>query len=333
MIIKIRQDAEKERLTEFLDGLTKLNTVFQFEEDIRIITLMKFSDSVMGLVRKTSVVEEMLPANKAFVLASKHRFKPKSTVRLSKDIEFGGRDIVLIAGPCSVETEEQMMQSAKAVKDAGASILRGGAFKPRTSPYDFQGLGESGLKFIRKAANKHGLKVITEILDPRHVDLVNRYTDIFQVGTRNMQNFELLKELGKMRKPVLLKRGMGVVYKEWLGAAEYILAGGNKEVILCERGIRTFVADTRFTFDINAIPYIKKVSHLPIVADPSHSTGNWHFVKDIAMAAVAAGADGLIIDAHPEPQKSWVDKDQAIDFKTLKDIIKRSNRIAKIVRN
>src|SRR3990167_7149862 len=158
MIIKIRQDAEKERLTEFLDGLTKLNTVFQFEEDIRIITLMKFSDSVMGLVRKTSVVEEMLPANKAFVLASKHRFKPKSTVRLSKDIEFGGRDIVLIAGPCSVETEEQMMQSAKAVKDAGASILRGGAFKPRTSPYDFQGLGESGLKFIRKAANKHGLK-------------------------------------------------------------------------------------------------------------------------------------------------------------------------------
>ena len=217
-----------------------------------------------------------------------------------------------MAGPCSAETEEQVMASAAAVKRAGAKILRGGAFKPRSSPYSFQGLGEQGLQMLRRAADAHNLKLISEVMDISQIELISKYSDIFQVGARNMQNFTLLRELGHVRKPVLLKRGISATIEEWLLSAEYILAGGNNEVILCERGIRTFETATRNTFDISAIPVVKKLSHLPIVADPSHGAGRRDMVAQLARAAVAAGADGLIIEVHNDPDRALSDGAQSM---------------------
>jgi 3-deoxy-7-phosphoheptulonate synthase len=265
-----------------------------------------------ALIEVMEGVHEVLRITEPYKLASR-AFKPDGTiVMVDDDVRVGGDEVIVMAGPCSVETEEQIFTTAAAVRRAGAKILRGGAFKPRSSPYSFQGLGEDGLKLLRAAANKESLKVVSEVMDISQIDLVGRYSHIYQVGARNMQNFTLLRELGKTRKPVLLKRGIAATIEEWLLSAEYLLAGGNSEVILCERGIRTFESYTRNTLDISAIPVVKKLSHLPIVVDPSHGTGRRDKVAPMARAAVAAGADGLIIEVHHNPDRALSDGAQSM---------------------
>jgi 3-deoxy-7-phosphoheptulonate synthase len=264
-----------------------------------------------ALLEMMEGVHEVLRITEPYKLASR-AFKPDGTIVAIDDVRVGGDEVIVMAGPCSVETEEQIFTSAAAVRRAGAKILRGGAFKPRSSPYSFQGLGEDGLKLLRAAANKESLKVVSEVMDVSQIDVVGRYSDIYQVGARNMQNYTLLRELGKTRKPVLLKRGIAATIEEWLLSAEYLLAGGNSDVILCERGIRTFESYTRNTLDISAIPVVKKLSHLPIVADPSHGTGRRDKVAPMARAAVAAGADGLVIEVHHNPDRALSDGAQSM---------------------
>lgn len=256
-------------------------------------------------------VDRVLPISKPYKLASKEVKKEPSIVEVA-GVKFGGEEITVIAGPCSVENEEQIIKTAEYVKAAGAKMLRGGAFKPRTSPYAFQGLGEEGLKLLAKAREITGLPIVTEVVNPRDVDMVNKYTDMFQVGARNIQNFALLSLLGQTGKPVLLKRGMATTIEEFLLASEYILAEGNRNVVLCERGIRTFETSTRNTLDISCVPVVKEKSHLPIIVDPSHAAGHWHYVPSLSKAAIAAGADGLIIEVHPDPEKALSDGAQSL---------------------
>jgi 3-deoxy-7-phosphoheptulonate synthase len=263
------------------------------------------------LIEMLDGVSEVLTVTEPYKLASR-AFKPEGTVITVGDVRIGGDEVIVMAGPCSAESEEQVNAAAAAVKRAGAKVLRGGAFKPRSSPYSFQGLGEDGLKLLRAAASQHDLKLVSEVMDVSQIALIDQYCDIFQVGARNMQNFTLLKELGRARKPVLLKRGIAATIEEWLLSAEYILAGGNGAVILCERGIRTFESYTRNTLDISAIPVVKKLSHLPIVVDPSHGTGRRDKVAPMARAAAAAGADGLIIEVHNDPDHAWSDGAQSM---------------------
>ena len=263
------------------------------------------------LVKILDGVHEVVRITEPYKLAGR-TFKPADTVVAVGDVRIGGDEVIVMAGPCSAETEEQVNASAAAVKRAGAKVLRGGAFKPRSSPYSFQGHGEEGLRMLRGAANTHNLKLISEVMDVSQIELIARYCDIFQVGASNMQNFTLLRELGHARKPVLLKRGLSATIEEWLMSAEYILSGGNEDVILCERGIRTFETATRNTFDISAIPVVKKLSHLPVVADPSHGAGRRDMVAPMARAAVAAGADGLIIEVHNDPDHAWSDGAQSM---------------------
>ena len=263
------------------------------------------------LIQVMDGVHEVLRITEPYKLASR-TFKPERSTISFDEFRVGGDEVIVMAGPCSVETEEQIAASAAAVKKAGAKILRGGAFKPRSSPYSFQGLGEEGLRMMRTAADAEGLKVVSEVMDVSQIELVARYADILQVGARNMQNYTLLRELGKTRTPVLLKRGIAATIEEWLLSAEYVLSGGNTDVILCERGIRTFESYTRNTLDISAIPVIQKLSHLPIIADPSHGTGLRDKVTPMARAAIAAGADGLIIEVHPDPDHALSDGAQSI---------------------
>jgi len=258
-------------------------------------------------------VEQVIPVSKPYKLASRE-FHPRDTIVELNGVAIGGNKIVIMAGPCAVESEEQLLATAQAVKAAGATVLRGGAFKPRTSPYQFRGMGESGLKLLAQAGKETQMPIITEVMAPDHVDLVAKYADILQIGARNMQNFILLDEVGKTKKPVLLKRGLSSSIQEWLLAAEYVMAQGNEQVILCERGIRTFETYTRNTMDLSAIPIIERVSHLPIVADPSHATGKWYLVSPLALAAVAAGADGLLIEVHPNPDLALADGPQSLTF-------------------
>jgi 3-deoxy-7-phosphoheptulonate synthase len=275
-------------------------------------------------------VHEVLRITTPYKLASR-TFHPQDTVVKIREVEIGGEAVVVMAGPCSVETPEQIEIIAAAVKKAGAKILRGGAFKPRTSPYSFQGLGESGLRMMRHAAEKEGLLVVSEVMEVAQVPLVAEYVDILQVGARNMQNFNLLRELGKIRKPVLLKRGMAATIEELLMAAEYLMAGGNYQVILCERGIRTFENATRNTLDISAIPVVKKLSHLPIIADPSHGTGRRDKVAPMARAAVAAGADGLIIEVHHDPDNALSDGAQSLLPAQFAILMEELRMIAKVI--
>ena len=271
------------------------------------------------LIELLDGVHEVLRISEPYKRASR-TFKPEDTIVTIDDVRIGGDEVIMMAGPCSAETEEQVMASAAAVRRAGAKILRGGAFKPRSSPYSFQGLGEPGLQMLRRAADAHNLKLISEVMDINQIELIEKYCDIFQVGARNMQNYTLLRELGLHRKPVLLKRGISATIEEWLLSAEYILAGGNHDVILCERGIRTFENATRNTLDISAIPVVKNRSHLPILVDPSHGTGRRDKVTPMARAAVAAGADGLLIEVHDDPDKALSDGAQSLypaQFDTL----------------
>jgi 3-deoxy-7-phosphoheptulonate synthase len=256
-------------------------------------------------------VHEVLKITEPYKLASR-TYKSENTVVAVGDVRIGGEEVIVMAGPCSAESEEQVEATAAAVKRAGAKILRGGAFKPRSSPYSFQGLGEAGLRMLRAASDRHDLKLITEVMEVSQIELIEGYADILQVGARNMQNFSLLRELGRAQKPVLLKRGISATIEEWLLSAEYVLAGGNKNVILCERGIRTFESFTRNTLDISAIPVVQQLSHLPVVADPSHGTGRRDKVASMARAAVAAGADGLIIEVHRDPDHALSDGAQSM---------------------
>jgi 3-deoxy-7-phosphoheptulonate synthase len=264
-----------------------------------------------ALIELLEGVHEVLRITEPYKLAGK-TFKSEPTIVSVGDVRIGGDEVIVMAGPCSAESEAQVRAAAAAVKRAGAKIFRGGAFKPRSSPYSFQGLGEEGLRLLRDAADAENLKLITEVMDISQIEVIDKYTDIFQLGARNMQNFTLLRELGHARKPVLIKRGISATIEEWLLSAEYVLSGGNNDVILCERGIRTFETATRNTFDISAIPVIKKLSHLPIVADPSHGAGRRDMVTPMARAAVAAGADGLIIEVHCDPDHALSDGAQSM---------------------
>src|SRR5512139_2234166 len=262
-----------------------------------------------------------------YKLASR-QFHPEDSVIPVDGFTVGGNEIVVIAGPCSVESRSQIMETAIAVKEAGASALRGGVFKPRTSPYAFQGLGEQGLEMLAEAREKTGLPIVVEIMSQVQLDLMVRYVDVLQVGARNMQNFNLLRAIGETRTSVLLKRGLSATVEELLMSAEYILAGGNKQVMLCERGIRTFETTTRNTTDINAIPVLKNLTHLPVILDPSHATGHWDYVAPIARAAIAAGADGLIVEVHPDPKNTASDGKQSLKPEAFADMVKQVKAIA-----
>jgi 3-deoxy-7-phosphoheptulonate synthase len=272
-------------------------------------------------------VESVMPILKPYKLASHKLAQDKTVIRVraigrGKTVEIGGKPFVIMAGPCSVESEAQILSTALAVKKAGAHILRGGAYKPRTSPYAFQGMEEEGLKLLAKARQRTGLPVVTEVMNPSDVDLVAGYADILQVGARNIQNFPLLKAVGKIKNPILLKRGMSSTIEEFLMSAEYILKEGNDQVILCERGIRTFETATRNTLDLSAIPVLKKETHLPVIVDPSHATGHWDLVEPMSRAAVAAGADGLMVEVHPNPAQAWSDGAQSLKPEKFAALVK-----------
>jgi 3-deoxy-7-phosphoheptulonate synthase len=270
-----------------------------------------------------------MPVNNAYPLAKKTLEKPATVIEVN-GIKMGGNDLAIIAGPCAVETEEQMHAIAEFIASKGVKIMRGGAFKPRTSPYSFQGLKEDGLRILNEVSIKYNLAIITEVLDLSLLDTIYPYTDILQIGARNMKNYHFLKELGKTDKPIMLKRGMDATIEEWLLAAEYILMGGNEQVILCERGIRTFDHTTRNTMDIAAIPLVKQLSHLPVIADPSQASGNRDIVIPLSLAAVAAGADGLMIEVHNNPEKALSDGPQSLRFEQFTDLIEKLKMFNKI---
>lgn len=272
-------------------------------------------------------VDAVMPILKPYKLASKITHPERSAVKvrapgLKRPLLVGGRRFVVIAGPCSVESEEQIVSTAQAVKKAGAHMLRGGAYKPRTSPYAFQGMEEDGLKLLAEARERTGLPVVTEVMNPRDVLVVAKYADVLQIGARNIQNFSLLKEVGKTQKPILLKRGISATIEEFLMSAEYIMNEGNESVILCERGIRTFEKATRNTLDLSAIPVLQKETHLPVIVDPSHATGHWDLVEPMSRAAVAAGADGIMVEVHPRPDEAWSDGGQSLKFDTFNKMMK-----------
>ena len=272
-------------------------------------------------------VEQVMPISKPYKSASRE-YHPEDSVLNINGIMVGGRDLAVMAGPCSVEGRTHMIEIAHACKEAGATILRGGAYKPRTSPYAFQGLGEEGLRYLAEAREETGMPIVTEVMEPGLVPMVAEYADILQIGARNMQNYALLNAVGKSGKAALLKRGMSSTIKEWLLAAEYIMSHGNLNVMMCERGIRTFSQETRNTFDLNAIPVVKQLSHLPVIADPSHAVGKWEYVAAVAKGAVAAGADGLIIEVHDQPDQAWSDGRQSLKPERFAKLVTQMRAIA-----
>lgn len=274
-------------------------------------------------------VERVVPITKPYKLVSRE-FKPEDSIINLGSFSIGAGEIVVMAGPCAVESEEQLLEAALGIKAAGAQILRGGAYKPRTSPYAFQGLELEGLKILSRVREKTGLLIVTEIMDQSTVGEINEYADIIQVGARNMQNFYMLRELGKLSKPILLKRGLSATMEEWLMAAEYIIAGGNHQVILCERGIRTFETYTRNTLDLSTVPVIKHLSHLPVIVDPSHATGNWRWVPSMSRAAVAAGADGLMVEVHPHPEAALCDGAQSLTVEKFTSLLEELRKVAAV---
>ncbi len=314
MVVVMEENASEDAIQKVISRLTEINFDIHRSTGVNQTVLGAIGDK-RGLdtrmLELMDGVQKIVPITEPFKLTSR-TFQPANTVVKIKDVTIGGDRLVMMAGPCSIESREQIKTIAKFVKETGANILRGGAFKPRSSPYSFQGLGEEGLVLLRDATAENGLVCVSEVMESPLIPLLVEYVDILQVGARNMQNFSLLKELGKIRKPVLLKRGMSATIEETLMAAEYIMAGGNYQVILCERGIRTFEKYTRNTLDISAIPVIKKLSHLPIIADPSHATGRRDKVAPMARAAIAAGADGLIIEVHTDPDNALSDGAQTL---------------------
>ena len=334
MIIVLRPDATKKELDHLVAKIKKLGLKPWVSKGVERTIVGVIGEEDVIRIQPLEVfpgVEKVLPILKPYRLVSRDFKKEDSIIDIGSGIKIGGKKLVVMAGPCSVENKKLLVDIAKKVKAAGASVLRGGAFKPRTSPYAFQGLGLKGLKFLAEAKKETGLKIVTELMDVRDMGLVSKYADIIQIGARNMQNFNLLKEVGKTKKPVLLKRGMANTIKELLMSAEYILAGGNFNVILCERGIRTFEDATRFTLDVSAVTVIKNLSHLPVIVDPSHATGKWGLVGPCARAAVAAGADGLIIEVHPNPEEAMSDGEQSLYPENFAKLMNELRRVAKAV--
>lgn len=333
MIIVMKPNATKENIHGMVKHLEKvgLKAHLSTGEDCTIIGVIGDRKKIAGLeVGMMDGVEKTVRITEKYKLVSRN-FHPEDTIVDVAGVKVSGNAIVVMAGPCSVESEEQLREAARAVKAGGARFLRGGAFKPRTSPYDFQGLADTGLKMLRKIADEEGLRVVTEIVDKDDIDLVGAYTDLYQVGARNMQNFQLLKALGKAKKPVMLKRGLSATISEWLNAAEYIMAGGNENVIFCERGIRTYETFTRNTLDLSAVVAVKELSHLPVVVDPSHGTGRWQMVRPMARAAVASGCDGLIIEVHPHPEAALSDGDQSLTPKNFNALMEELGAIATVM--
>jgi 3-deoxy-7-phosphoheptulonate synthase len=339
MIIVVRPDSTPEQIDHILDRIQELGYKPHISRgELRTIIGVIGDENKLQAEPLAAIpgVEQVLPILKAFKLASREFHGADSVVEVTAPgattpVRIGGGSMAMIAGPCAIESAEVLDEIAGKVKAAGANILRGGAFKPRTSPYSFQGLGEAGLKILRDVGRKHGLPVVTEVMDPRQVDMVHQYADMFQIGARNMQNFDLLKEVGQARKPVLLKRGMSATVKDLLMSAEYILSEGNHQVVLCERGVRSFEESTRNMLDLSAIPNVKGQSHLPIIADPSHATGRPDLIPAMARAAVAAGADGVHIEVHSCPEKALSDGPQALLPDQYAALMGELRRVAAVV--
>jgi len=334
MIIVLKAGTTEEEIKHITDKITGLGLRPHVSKGTERIVIGVIGDE--RLLRDQPIeamagVEKVMPVVRDYKLASRDFKAEDSVIDLGDGVTVGGKEIAIMAGPCAVESREQLMRIAGIVKAKGAKILRGGAFKPRTSPYSFQGLGLEGLKILGEAGKEFGLKVVTEVMDPRDVEAVARYADILQVGARNVQNFPLLREVGKVRKPVLLKRGLSTKIKELLLSAEYILSGGNYNVMVCERGIRTFEEDVRNTLPANAIPVLKELTHLPVIVDPSHAAGKWRYVSSLARAGVAAGADGLIIEVHDNPEEALSDGPQALKPDTFEALMGQLKAIAKAV--
>jgi len=314
MIVVMKQDATRAQITNVTARIERLGCrvhISEGEERTIIGVIGNGRPLEREPIERMDGVERTVPILRPFKLASRD-FHPQDTVVLVNGVSIGDHQVVVMAGPCAVESRDQLLETARAVKKAGALVLRGGAFKPRTSPYSFQGLGEEGLRLLAEARDETGLPIVTEVMDPQEMPLVTTYADILQVGARNMQNYVLLHAVGEAQRPVLLKRGMMSTIEELLMAAEYILSHGNDRVILCERGIRTFETYTRNTLDISAVPLLKQLSHLPVVVDPSHGTGKWELVEPVSRAAVAAGADGLLIEVHHHPEEALSDGAQSL---------------------
>jgi len=333
MIIIMKQNATKEEINNVEKKLFDLGfKTHPIVGDIKTV-IGAIGDKRLLNIHAISTmpgIESLVPIMKPYKLASRE-LKQSSTIVEVGNVKIGGDEIVVMAGPCAIESEENYVQTAIKVKKAGAKILRGGAFKPRSSPYAFQGLEEEGLKIMAKAREVTGLKLVTEVIDTRDVDLVSSYTDIIQIGARNMQNFRLLQEVGMSKKPILLKRGLSATIEEWLMAAEYIMDRGNPNIILCERGIRTYETATRNTVDLSAIPVVKEFSHLPIVVDPSHASGTWKYVNPLSKGAIATGADGLIIEVHSEPNAALCDGNQSLKPSKFDDLMNELKPVANAV--
>jgi 3-deoxy-7-phosphoheptulonate synthase len=333
MIIVLRPDATEGELDHLVKKLRDLGLQAHISKGVERTLVGAIGDeSVLRTIPLEAFpgVENVLPILKPFKLASRDFRKENTCIKVGS-AEIGGTRIAVIAGPCAVENKTLMIEIAKGVKEAGANFLRGGAFKPRTSPYAFQGLEEEGLRYLVEARERTGLPIVTEVMDGRDIEMIAKYADVLQIGARNMQNFRLLKEVGLQRKPVLLKRGISATIKEWLMSAEYILAAGNHQVILCERGIRTYETATRNTLDLSAIPVVKQMTHLPIIVDPSHAVGKWDLVAPMAKAAIAAGADGLLIEVHANPEEALCDGEQSLKPKAFKQLMEELRPIAHAV--
>ena len=333
MIIVLKPKATEKEIKSVAEKIKKMGLRPHISRGVERTLIGAIGDESLlkeDQLKAMPVVEKVLPIMKPYKLVSRE-FKKEDTIIKVGNVKIGGNEIIVMAGPCAVENEKQIIETAKAVKRAGAQMLRGGAFKPRTSPYSFQGMGEEGLKLLVKAKKATGLPIITEVMDTAEVPIVADYADILQIGTRNMQNFNLLRAVGKVNKPVLLKRGLSATLKELLMSAEYIMSEGNHNVILCERGIRTFCTYSRNTLDLNIIPALKKETHLPVIVDPSHGTGNYTLVSPMSKAAIAAGADGLMIEVHSNPQEATSDGDQSLTPKSFSKLMKELKLIAKAI--
>ncbi len=334
MIVVFKPDATPDQINQILTKAEQLGLKTNVSEGVE--------RTIVGLIGPEEVlqvtplevfegVERVIPVLAPYRLVSREYQADNSIVSLSDDVKIGGEQLHVMAGPCSIESLDGMDRIARQAREGGATILRGGAFKPRTSPYDFQGMGEEGLKILKDVGEKYGMATVTEVMDARDIDLICRYADMLQIGARNMQNFTLLKEVGKAKKPVLLKRGISATIKEWLMCAEYILANGNFNVVFCERGIRTYETATRNTLDINAVGVVKQLSHLPIIVDPSHATGRWGLVAPAARAAVAAGCDGLMIEVHDNPKEAFSDGGQSLVPEKFSALMQELRPIAQAV--
>jgi 3-deoxy-7-phosphoheptulonate synthase len=340
MIIVMKNNAAQEQVRKVVEWIETIGYKAHLSQGVERTLIGAIGDGrgkeQLNAIVSLPGVEKVVPILKPYKLASRE-FKESNTVVRVGNLEIGGPKFIIMAGPCTVESEEQLMESAYVVKKGGAHILRGGAFKPRTSPYSFQGMEEQGLRLLKKAREKTGMPVVTEVMNTTEVDLVEEYSDILQVGARNVQNFALLKKVGQARKPVLLKRGMMTTLEELLMSAEYILSAGNSQVILCERGIRTFETATRNTLDLSAVLVLKECSHLPVIIDPSHATGHWKYVTPLARAAVAVGADGILVEVHPDPEKALCDGLQSLKpekfYRLMEEISLLEQIMRKEVRN